>query len=70
MTDPIPYSDPMVQIAECLDYVVDALYGVTMTLAAACADGRCDDPTNASVTETLLGLVDTIENTRKNLGSE
>ena len=70
MTDAIPYSDPIVQIAECLDYVVDKLYGVTTTLGEACADGRCDGPTKASVTETLLELVDTIENTRKNLGSQ
>jgi hypothetical protein len=43
---------------------------VTTTLGEACADGRCDDPTKSSVTETLLGLVDAIEKTRKNLGRD
>ena len=54
-----------------MDYAVDKLYGVTKTLGEAYVDGRrCDILTNASVTDTLLGLVGKIENTRKNLGNE
>ncbi len=67
MTEPIPNDNPMVQVAELLDYAVDKLYGATTTLGAAYQDGRCDGLTHASLTDTLLQLVGKIENTRKNL---
>ena len=67
MTEPIPNDNPMVQVAELLDYAVDKLYGATTTLGEAYQDGRCDVLTHASVTDTLLELAGKIENTRKNL---
>ena len=67
MTEPIPNDNPMVQVAELLDYAVDKLYGATTTLGAAYQDGRCDGLTHASLTDTLLQLVGKIEDTRKNL---
>ena len=67
MTEPIPNDNPMVQVAELLDYAVDKLYEATTTLGAAYQDGRCDGLTHASLTDTLLQLVGKIEDTRKNL---
>ena len=67
MTELIASEDPMVQVAELLDYTVDKLYGATTTLGEAYQDGHCDVLTHASVTDTLLELVGKIENTRKNL---